>query len=79
MATARTGPKEPAGHEGVSIDSVRERVLAFEHEIKQYLDHLNANVEYYKFSVEKQGEGLTVEASVKATVRQRPSEPTTKA
>ncbi len=79
MATARTGPKEPAGRESVSIDSVRERILAFEHEIKQYLDHLNANVEYYKFSVEKQGEGLTVEASVKATVRQRPSEPTTKA
>jgi len=66
---ATIGMKEHAGNEHRSLDNVRERILAYEHEIKQYLDQLNANVEYYKFSVEKHGDGLTVEVSFKATVR----------
>ncbi len=59
-----------------SLDNVRERILAYEHEIKNYLDHLDANVEYYKFSVEKHGDGVTVEVSVKATVRPKHKEAT---
>lgn len=66
--------KEPAGREHRSLDNVRERILSYENDIKQYLDQLNANVEYYKFSVEKHGDGLTVEVSVKATIRPKSSE-----
>ncbi len=76
MSTA-VGSKQPAGREHRSLDAVRERILSYEHEIKQYLDHLNANLEYYRFSVEKHGDGLTVEVSVKATVRPKATEPTT--
>ncbi len=79
MATAKVGTKETAASEHRSLDAVRERILAYEHEIKQYLDHLNANVEYYKFSVEKHGDGLTVEVSVKATIRPKGPEPTSPA
>ena len=67
--SATLGMKEHAGHEHANLDNVRERILSYEHEIKQYLDQLNANVEFYKFSVEKHGDGLTVEVSVRATIR----------
>lgn len=64
--------KEAKQHEHRSLETVRERILGFEHEIKGYLDNLDANVEYYKFSVEKHSDGVTVEVSVKATIRPRP-------
>jgi hypothetical protein len=73
MATSTIGIKGEASHEHRSLDSVRARVLTYEQEIKQYLDHLNANVEYYKFGVEKHGDGITIEVSVKATVRPKTS------
>lgn len=68
--SAKMEMKEATSHEHrASLDNVRERILAYEHEIKSYLEQLDANVEYYKFSVEKHGDGVTVEVSVKATVR----------
>ena len=66
--------KETTTREHRSLENVRERILAYENEIKEYLDHLDANVEYYKFSVEKHGDGVTVEVSVKATVRPKSKE-----
>ena len=78
MSTATTvGMKEQTAREHRSLENVRERILAYESEIKQYLEHLNANVEYYKFSVEKHGDGVTVEVSVKATIREKAAPVTT--
>lgn len=59
-----------------SLENVRERILAYEHEIKNYLDHLHANVGYHKFSAEKHGDGVTGEVSVKATIRPEPKQGT---
>ncbi len=73
--SATVGMKEPAGREHRTLENVRERILGYEQEIKNYLDHLDANVEYYKFAVEKHGDGVSVEVSVKATIRPRPGEP----
>ncbi len=67
-----TKPQEKAGQEHHNLENIRERILAYEHELKDYLDHINANVEYYKFSVEKHGDGVTFEVSVKATIRPKP-------
>lgn len=67
MSTTAEMKKESA-QEHRSLENVRTQILAYEHQIKDYLDHLNANVEYYKFSVEKHGEGVTVEVSFKATI-----------
>lgn len=78
MSTTLGMPKTEAA-EHHNLDNVRERILAYEREIKNYLDHLDANVEYYKFSVEKHGDGVTVEVSVKATIRPKPKELTTRA
>ncbi len=72
-----TGSKEQAGQERPSLDKVRERILAYEHEVKEYLDHLGANVDYYKFSVEKHEDGISVEVSIKATIRPKASGSTT--
>jgi hypothetical protein len=53
----------------VSLDNVRNQLLSYEHQIKEYLDKLEATVDTYKFSVEKHGEGLTVDIALRATVR----------
>jgi hypothetical protein len=76
MSTTTVGAKESAAHGRRSLEEVRERILSYENEIKDYLDNLNANVEYYKFSVEKHGDGVTVEVSVKATIRPKHTEAT---
>ncbi len=72
--SATVGLKEPASREHRSLENVRERILAYEHEIKSYLDHLDANVEYYKFGVEKHGDGISIEVSMKATIRPKHGE-----
>lgn len=73
MSQTTVGMKE-APREHRSLEEVRTRILTYEQDIKQYLEHLNANVEYYKFSVEKHGDGVSVEVSVKATIRERPAQ-----
>ena len=70
MSTSKV--EEEAGHEHRGLEMVRDRILGYEHEIKTYLDHIDANVEYYKFDVEKHGDGITVEVSVRATIRPKP-------
>jgi hypothetical protein len=62
---------EKAG--AVSLDSVRNQVLSYEHQIKEYLNKLDATVDTYKFSVEKHGDGLTVDISLKATIHSKAS------
>ena len=61
--------KMPEAQEHRSLEKVRTQILAYEHQIKEYLEEIDANVEYYKFGVEKHGDGVTVEVSVKATIR----------
>jgi hypothetical protein len=52
----------------VSVDSVKHQLLSYEHQIKEYLDKLEATVDTYKFSVEKHGEDLTLDMALKATI-----------
>jgi len=58
------------GH--VSADSVKHQLLSYEHEIKAYLDKLEATVDTYKFSVEKTAEGLKLDMALVATVHVKP-------
>jgi len=57
----------------VSLDNVRNQISSYEHEIREYLDKLDATVEAYKFSVEKHGDGLTIDMSLKATIHSKAS------
>jgi hypothetical protein len=57
----------------VSLDGVRNEILGYEHQIKEYLDSLEAKVDNYKFSVERHGDGLTIDIAFKATVNAKGS------
>jgi hypothetical protein len=52
----------------VSVDGVKNQLLSYEQQIREYLDRLEATVDTYKFSVEKHGEGLTLDMALKATI-----------
>jgi hypothetical protein len=52
----------------VSLDNVRHQLMSYERQLKELLDKLEATVDTYKFSVEKQGDGLTLDMALKATV-----------
>lgn len=51
---------------------VGERIQGYGHQIREYLEHLEANVEYYRFSAEKHGDGVEVEVSIKAVIHPKP-------
>ncbi|MGD0395369.1 MAG: hypothetical protein ABSB26_00475 [Nitrososphaerales archaeon] len=63
--------EKKGGH--VSLDDVRDRISSYEHQIREYLDKLDATVDAYKFSVEKHGDGLTIDISLRATIQSKAS------
>ncbi len=71
MSTMRMEVKEPTPREQ-RVESIGERLQSYEHRIRNYLENLEANVEYYKFSVEKHGDGVEIDVAVKATIHPKP-------
>jgi hypothetical protein len=63
--------EKEGGH--VSLDNVRNQISSYEHQIREYLDKLDATVDAYKFSVEKHGDGLTIDISLRATIQSKAS------
>jgi hypothetical protein len=57
----------------VSLESIRKEIVSFETRIREYLEKIGAEVEEYKFSVDKRAEGVEVELRFKAHVRPRTS------
>ena len=56
-----------------NLDDVRKQLLAYENQIKEYLSKVNANMDSYKFSVEKHGEGIVVDIAMRATIQPKGS------
>jgi hypothetical protein len=54
---------------GENLDDVKGRLLAYENQIKDYLDNIEAHVEGYKFSVERQGDALLIDIALKAKIQ----------
>jgi hypothetical protein len=52
----------------VNLETARHQMEQFGKEIREYLNRVEANVEGYKFSVEKRGEGIEVEVEFKALI-----------
>ena len=77
--TERTEHEHRHAHEhGLALEEARKEVMAFGEQIHEYFGHLNhvqAEIENYKFVVEKHGEGLDVEIQLKAYVHPKTSEP----
>jgi hypothetical protein len=75
--TERTEHEHKHEH-GFPLEEVRKEVMVFGNQIHEYFGHLNhvqAEIENYKFVVEKHGEGLDVEIQLKAYVHPKTSEP----
>lgn len=66
------------GGQNLSLQQIRSRIATYENELRQFLDSHQANVETYKFSVEKEGDGFSVEVDIKASLHPRPRATITK-
>jgi len=56
----------------VSLSHVRQQILSYGDELHSFLEHVHADVETYKFTVEKHAEGVEVEIHFKALIRTKP-------
>lgn len=52
-----------------NLEGVRKQMLQFGHQMEDYLNRVEANVEGYKFAVEKRGDGVELEVEFKAIIR----------
>jgi len=76
MSTTSTTEKKPVltvGPDQIAeyketLKNVRSQVLTFGNRIHEYLENVNADVENYKFTVEKHGDGIEIEVQFKAYV-----------
>jgi hypothetical protein len=64
---AKTPPEQP-----VTAEMISHRMMTYGKEIREYLSHVDANVEGYKFSVEKKGTGVEVDVEFKALIHPKP-------
>jgi len=55
-----------------SLSHVRQQILTYGDEIHAFLEHVHADVENYKFTVEKRPDGVSVEVNFKALIRSKP-------
>ena len=67
-----TMEKERTEHEHrLAMEEVRKQVMTFGNQLHDYfgqMNHIQAEVENYKFTLEKKGEGIDVEVLFKAYV-----------
>ncbi|HUK74246.1 MAG TPA: hypothetical protein VLU99_00540, partial [Nitrososphaerales archaeon] len=56
------------GGPNLTLQQVRTRLTTYEKDLRQFLDSYKANVEMYKFSVEKEGDGFNIEVDIKASL-----------
>jgi hypothetical protein len=54
-----------------SFTNIQSQLQTYGNQIGEYLKTMNANVEDYRFSVEKIDNGLTVDVRFKATIKQQ--------
>lgn len=56
------------GGPNLTLQQLRGRITTYEAEMREYLESHEGNVEMYKFAVEKEGDGYSVEFAVKASI-----------
>jgi hypothetical protein len=54
-----------------SFSNIQSQLQSYGNQIGEYLKTMNANVEDYRFAVEKIENGLTVDVRFKATIKQQ--------
>jgi len=53
----------------ISLEDAKAKLTSFGTQIQEYLDKVDANVENYKFSIEKTNGGIAVDVAFKAIVK----------
>ncbi len=61
-------PTEDRSDDQLLMENVRKRMLTFGNELQQSFEHVHADVENYKFSVDKRADGVDIEVNFKAFV-----------
>ena len=51
------------------MEEIQKKMATYGSEIKDYLQNVEASVDDYKFTVEKQGDGLEIDVQFKANIR----------
>jgi hypothetical protein len=75
MATTELkGRHEKEEKTDTSMDAIMNHLNNYGNQLREYLDHVEAKVEGYKFAVEKKENGVTIDASFRAFVRPREME-----
>ena len=59
---------------GENLEDVRHQLLVYENQIKDYLENIEAHVDGYKFSIEKQGDALVIDIALKAKIQLKSSD-----
>ncbi len=57
----------------VNLESIRKQVRTYESTLRDYLEGHEANIDEYKFAVEKSGEDFIVDVAVRARIRTKPN------
>ncbi len=58
-----------SGEEKQAIEQVGNRIAEYGRKLNEYLESIGANVDAYKFAVEKQGDAFIIDAAIKASFR----------
>jgi hypothetical protein len=53
----------------ISLEDAKAKLISFGNQIQEYLDSVDANIEKYKFSIEKADGGIAVDVAFKAMVK----------
>jgi hypothetical protein len=56
------------GGQRLTLEQLRGRMSTYQTEIRDFLESHEATVETYRFSVDKEGDGFSVEVMVKASI-----------
>ena len=67
----RRDPNKTPEESHISLEDVKNQVLALGRDVERYLRHVDANVELSKFSAEKRGEEIVVDIALRAVIHPR--------
>ena len=59
----------PDPDEPDSLESVGNQLSTYERQLRRTLHDLDAKIDSYHFSIQKEGEGITVDLAIKTTIK----------
>jgi hypothetical protein len=59
----------PENKSPISLEDAKNQLVSFGTQIQEYLSKVDANVENYKFSVEKMQDGIAIDVAFRATLK----------